>query len=521
MSDPSASFALKRISDHEIHIFYRVDGLQSSTGPSLVLSDLAGGTGLCIPEDQKAALGARYGAEFIWKQELQPELGEDFHAHIRQILAGQRADLATTWVLSGIAQRFVDSASLYEESFDPKHRIRKCLALQLSQAAKDRLAEYGVRSDLLIVHILALTLTLFKTGHGFVTAIIEFARLDKAHITAAELLEAHVAVARLNEIFWIDASGHREVLGAAFTLGQLIRRLALGDTSKTLISGRVGTYAYVQFADASSIHERDLYAVHLARHYTTDYLIAANVGGVRFVADFDTVRHAVALEGAATTVGVSSEESPLPDFLSGFKTATWRRHYVPIALLAWHEHAFLVQRTSASIISEAEMKDQEKTIKKLTHLKQDSLIFRLCYSFSELSYLTMHNALNRAFREVCGLDTMLERLSSDLIEIEAHLSDVKEAEEQRREHEKHTRYYWASITAGAALAGLTTYTIVKEIGELAFREPVIAGWSGAVVGILVSLIAAFIGYHKGPTRDREHDLTLHATLDQMIERALK
>ena len=88
------------------------------------------------------------------------------------------------------------------------------------------------------------------------------------------------------------------------------------------------------------------------------------------------------------------------------------------------------------------------------------------------------------------------------------------------------------MTGGAALAGLTAFTIVKEIGELTLGNVELAGWSGRgagwlerlALGIPVSAIAAIIGYCQGPAlQANEHGghQTLHAMLDHMIDRALK
>jgi hypothetical protein len=514
------------VSDHEIHIFYEIDGLPPSVGPALKLATLTHGTALGVPDDQKTALRDRYGDKAIWKRASDPAAGEDFHEHIRDIVGGRREDLATFWTLDETARHFVESASLYEEATEPKARVKKRLVLTFSKAAKQRLAAHTINISQLVVTVEAINLALFQTGHGFAIATVAFGRLDRAKITALELVEAQAAIGRFNEVTWVDAKIGSAVAGTPFTLGQLVRRLALGDTSKTIKAGRVATYTYAQFNHPAPVWERDAFALHLARHYTTDYVIAPDVKGVALVGDFETVRHAVALEGAATIVGPTPAAPDLPKFLENFKTVTFRRHYVPIALLALHEQAFLVQRTSASVISKAEMGEHPKTVERLRDLREASLTFRICYRFSELSYITMHNALNLAFRQVLHLDKMLEELASDVADVELHLRTVKDEEDRRIEQEKHRRYYWTSVTGGAALAGLTAFTIIKETGELALHRNEHVGWSAAAIGIgiLVTAIAAFIGYLKGPAlHGSEHGghLTVHAMLDHMIERALK
>jgi hypothetical protein len=524
MASQSAVFAAKTISDHEIHVLYKIDGVDVSSGPSVTLSQLTQGSAIGVPDDQRAALGGRYAQATVWKRATSTDVGQDFHNHIREIISGRREDLATLWTLDDTARRFLESASLYEQATDQAARVKKGLALTLSKAAKQRLTNHSIESGPLLVNIRDVALTLFKTGHGFGSAIIEFERLDRARLTALELLEAQISIVRFNKISWVDANNGVPVAGAPFTLSQMIRRLALADAHKENAAERVATYAYAQFAEPVPTTDRDVFALHLARHYTTDYVTSLNIGGVAFVADFETVRHAVALEGAATIVGSTPDTPNLPSFLENFKTGTFRRHYIPIALLAQHEHAFLVQRTSASVISQAEMNDYRKTVKRLEELRESSLVFRLCYRFSELSFITMHNALNHAFRQVLHLDRMLEELASDVAGVEMHLREVQEAKDRRNEQEKHRRFYWTTVIGSAALAGLTTFTIFKELGELFIHNHETAGQVAAVLGVLVAAIAGFFGYRKGPAaHGEEHGdhFTFHAMVDHMIERALK
>jgi hypothetical protein len=125
---------------------------------------------------------------------------------------------------------------------------------------------------------------------------------------------------------------------------------------------------------------------------------------------------------------------------------------------------------------------------------------------------------------VLNLDRMLEELGSDVAGVEMHLREVQEAKDRRNEQEKHRRFYWTTVTGSAALAGLTTFTIFKELGELFLHNQETAGQVAAVLGVAVALIAGVFGYRKGPAmQGEEHGdhLTVHAMLDHMIERALK
>jgi hypothetical protein len=531
-----APFAARILSAHEIQILYRIDGLAIGTGPRTTLSQLADGPG--IPTDQLPALQGRHATTKVWKRAPANDAGQDFHRHIREIVGGQREDLATRWVPDDTARRFLDRADLYEQPIDPTLRIVKRLALLLSDAATARLNRHGIACDGLLVRISGITLTLFSTGHGFAVTVLELARSDDQALTALELLEAQILLARFGKVAWTDARSGDIAPGAPFLLSDFIYRLACSKDRPSHVAQRVTTYTYAQFAEPTTTEVRDLFAVHLARHYTTDYVLSRDIEGVTFVADFETVRHSVALEGAAAIVGATPERPELPAFLHDFRTVTFRRHYVPIALLARHEHAFLVEHTSAAVISRAEMADHERSVTRLGSLREDALMFQLCYRFSELSFVSMHNALNRAFRAIMRLDRMMADLSHDVASVEMHLRELREAEHRRLEQEKHRRYYWASVIGSAALAGLTTYTIGKEIGELSVHalahalgrkeltavDDLIPGGGAVFLALCVAAAAVIIGYLRGPPApEGEHagHLTRHAMLEHMIHAAIK
>jgi hypothetical protein len=537
-----APFAAKTLSDHEIQILYRIDGLNASSGPATTLAELAAAPG--IAEDQIAALEGRYGGAKVWKRAASNDAGQDFHRHIREMVSGHQEGLATRWSLDDAARTFVESASLYEQDIDPVLRISKRLVLLLSKSSKERLRSHSIDCDGLVVRIRTIALTLFQTGHGFAVTVVELERSDGAALRALELLEAQILLTRFGKLAWTDARTGDLVRGAPFLLGDLVHRLATGKDVPPHAAQRVTTCTYAQFAEPAPTAERDLFGLHLARHYSTDYVISPDIGGVVFVADFETVRHVVALEGAATIVGAASDPSELASFVRNFKTVAFRRHYVPIALLARHEHAFLVARTSASVLPDDEKEGRDQVVERLERLRGDSHFFRLRYRFSELSFITMHNALNHAFRKVLNLDRMMEELASDVASVEAYIREVRDEEHRRREEEKHRRYYWATLVGGAALAGLTAYTISREIGELGLgllheatrhealpeESKMLAGAIAVVLGLLVSGFTYWLGRRRGPAphdeghagqQDHAGHLAKHTLSDQVIHRALK
>ena len=164
------------------------------------------------------------------------------------------------------------------------------------------------------------------------------------------------------------------------------------------------------------------------------------------------------------------------------------------------------------------------------------LIFRLCYRFSELSSVTMHNSLNRAFRQILHLDRLTEELDTDVETFEAHLRELRQSEERRNEDQKHRRYYWVTVIGAGALAGLTMFSITKEALGIFFPEAtpntvehvlnifgrnlphsLIPKVAGLVLGILTAITGWVIAYLRGPRAGHADHKTMHLMLEHMID----
>jgi hypothetical protein len=207
-----------------------------------------------------------------------------------------------------------------------------------------------------------------------------------------------------------------------FTLGTILRNLAGGASAYEKSIDRIFAYSFARFGEHVSPQDADRFGLHLARHYTTDYAVSSSPGGLAYVRDFKTVGHVMAMEGAATIVAPDEEGTVLPDFLRDFATATLQKHYVPIALLACHEHMFLVDKTTESNFW-PDIRDNQgqptvaiNDVRRLQALREASLEFRLAFRFSQVSVITMHNEVNLGFRTALGLDRMLIELSADVAE---------------------------------------------------------------------------------------------------------
>ena len=236
------------------------------------------------------------------------------------------------------------------------------------------------------------------------------------------------------------------------------------------------------------------------------------------------MRSVIANEGAATIVTPTPAQPELPAFLANFKTGTFRRHYLPIALLALHEQAFLIQRAARALDAPGSTATGVP-LAELQRLLRDALLFRLRFRFAELSFISMHNEVNRGFRTVMSLDRLLDDLGNDVAAVEAFLRARSDAEREVAAEATERRFYWASVVGAMALAGLTTFTILKEAIE-AFSPSGETGQRVAVIaGILVAAASLLVGLLRRPSHrasihaHTEGEFAHHAMVEHMIHRA--
>src|ERR1700736_2444057 len=284
-----SDIAAHSLADHEIHLFYEIDGLRLDI-PATTFGSLFGNMADCFPPDQLSALKNRYRNDPIW-QAAEGDVGVDYHDHVRDLAAGRRKDLAVLWKLAPTAERLLKRADLYEEGTPPTERVRKRLILNLSDRSQVRMRTAGLAPRAMSIAIEAVTLHAFGTGKSFAHAIVVITPLNGPEpLRACELLEALVALSRFNDLSW-QPSDAPAASGDAnrFGLGLLIRRLVTGAEATSIRSARVSTYTYAQLSDGLARADVDLLAVHLARHYTSDYVISPDIRGVERIQAFQTM----------------------------------------------------------------------------------------------------------------------------------------------------------------------------------------------------------------------------------------
>lgn len=529
---------------HEIILFYEVDGLAPAEGPrgasgALTLGDLAATPQVGVSAANLAAMAEpAHAGKHPWQQAAPGKrgVGSDFHAHIEDALAGRRPDLLAFWRLDPAVVRLERTGLAVVGKREPaktapspapetpaadaggaSHKVRSArqqFRMRWSPAQRRRMEAATVSVAPLTLIVEDIKLALFGTGLGFAIVRITLARDDRKPILASELLEAQTSLGRINELALSDSGD--DAAGAdktrIFSLGNFVRQLALGPMAKTKRHGRVNTSTFARFDDVLPTAARDRFGVLLARHFTADYALSDAPEGTIQIGTFETVRHTIGAEGTATIMGPTPEHPVLPSFLGTYQTHTFRQNYANLVLLALHEQAFLVDRTTRSVVPASEAAVAEKVIERLEALREDTLLFRYGYRFSEVSYLSPHSLFNRSLRDVLRLDLLHAELSADVTETHAHLENARAAALERR-------FFWASILGAAAFAGLTTYTIVKEVLKLVLGKPYF-GAIAVAIGVVAALIAACVVRKRGK-RGYGRGFTIDAMQKQMTKRGLK
>ena len=429
-------------------------------------------------------------------------------------MSGKSPELSNLWTATALTRRLLARADLYQEDTPVGVRTARTLVWAPSRSALQRIAAQNSAPEGLsyAVKFTGLNFYTFRTGKAFVHAVLRIDRLfpgedqtTKSILAAAELLEAVAALTRAGELGWYNQRDGIKLMPTV-RITTVLEALVKGATAENEILERVYTYAYVRFAGPVASADADNIALQLARHYTSDYALKADAESVARVRDFDTVGHVITLEGAATVVAPDSNTSTLPPFLENFATATLHQHYIPIALLALHEHAFLIDKTTESSFWPSLT---HQTIERLKQLRHDLLSFRLAFRFSQVSLISMHNAMNRAFRQALNLDGMLRELSADVAEATSYLDAEQREKESKIRQLNDGRFFSLGRMGAAALIGFAAFNIANAVLREVLETPQPYAGLLAVVFMLVSAIGAFVYQWTSQRHSSEHRATEH------------
>ena len=236
----------------------------------------------------------------------------------------------------------------------------------------------------------------------------------------------------------------------------------------------------------------------LSRHYTAAYQPGPDhlVGSVLF-RPFRDVVHAVSLEG------VASLTVPESTFMQEGFTARVRSCYVPLAVLAFHEHVQLL--TMAQLAPGAMARRSAADTgdgKALQALIEAFLNFRLRYRLAVVSDITMHNQFYAAVRTGLQIDALTQKLAGDTADAARALQARHaraEAERGRLRHAAHLqrerKRAWVLGLFAGLLTFLTSLAALRELRELLVEPMHPPDWlhPQTIAAGLAVLLAVFSG----------------------------
>ncbi len=432
-----------------------------------------------LPGSLLGSIGAKAGARPLW-QPGALAVGDDLYPHIRRLLGMGGGDQDGADRFAEVAELGADGRKLvggkrlvYPRGLPAAERRALRLALLLTDAARGRIAGRvaGFDGAWLPLEVTEVRRVVFRTGQGILLARVAIAPDDGRPPDPYLVVEALALLARVNRLTWLDAEGARLADAPTFSLGTLLRGL-LAPGAAAPRSDRVFSLTYLRLAARPDPSALDALLTRLARHYTDDYRPADAPVGVVDVRHFANVAHRFAPEGGASVL-YPLDGAELPPFLADYERKTFRGHYLPIGLLAYHELGFLLDATAAAgIWPDGTDNVAANDIALLERVRLSLTRFSLCFRFSRVSRIGMHNDVNAALRSALGLDRMLDELDRDSAQIDAYLSRVAERRDEARAARQERRWRWASMLGVLGIAWLTSFTIAKELLAL----EAMAGW---------------------------------------------
>jgi len=262
-------------------------------------------------------------------------------------------------------------------------------------------------------------------------------------------------------------------------------------------------------------------ALRLSRHYTGAYRPGPDHRAGSVIArPFDDIVHATSMEGAATLT------VPATAFLRDAFAHRMRSCYLPLAVLAFHEHVRLLdmaQRAAGALAGAARVavlgaSGRSSTgtpgdiarLEALRWLVDGFLSFRLRYRLTVVSDITMHNQFYAALRAALQLEALTQKLSGDTADAARALQDSRTrvaAARGRVLHDAHLqrergRAWILGLFAGL-LTFLTSLAALKEVQEVLKHH--VHGGPGWLFDLASpAALAAALGVVSGIVTARRH-----------------
>lgn len=271
------------------------------------------------------------------------------------------------------------------------------------------------------------------------------------------------------------------------TIGSLAQALLGGVAADNHDSARFFSFAYARMSEGVPAHARMELAFRLSGNYNSHYAVSPAEVVKKTQVIFNNIYFAATLQGGSVVVGAEGEDAP-SHLLAYYQNAV-RCSYIPLGLLAYHEYLQLknLLRNCAVPCATGDLEAEAARIK----LGREKLLnFRLYYRFSHVSDMAHHNTVHGTWRSALSLDTMLQELSTDMVEADnVYMAAVKRREEQhwreeqnryeqdkkerrekealekKRQHDREESWKWAT-TLAAAFGG---FTFIHEVAEIVLR----------------------------------------------------
>lgn len=410
----------------------------------------------------KAFFKNRYANDLIW-QAGKLKLGSDLHPYIQNTLGanGRQEPDAKVFEISQQARNFIIEGKLVDnpEQLSLPQKQRKKIKINFSSSAVSRINKQLLNSAQSIAATTSLYLMpdniqaiCFRTGWIIFVLEAKIVLSDHVPLNPVWLQEAMAVLTKINKLSWHDPSQAEASKQDYFHLDELISGLSgIPRRQKDSIQ-RVYSATYLQFEQAPSQQQLTGLQIKLSRHYTDAYDIVARPENIETVKEFNNVAHTFSLEGCCSYC--ITENAPEKGFLNDYFNATYHLHYLPIIILSVHEYTHLLDLTNNSSFWPELNDGNLKDLNQLTELRDSILHFRLCFRYSAVSKITMHNQTNIALRKTLALDTMLTELDNDTKEINAFL-------EQSNAENLNNKLHWISMLAAGVITLTASYQTLQ------------------------------------------------------------
>jgi len=466
-------------------------------------------------------------------------IGDDLHPAV----AAQFADGAGEWC----AGRRVPAIALSQQGLDLLNGDR-ALPLGDPRRVKGYSGQRGISLNVGlpgqpengVLWILSMQVLHFASGTGLALVTLEWKGAQPLTLEKLQLLLSRLTPNRQKDVLsWAQFADPAQ--DQRFSLSWLLGQVLVPAACSFEVWSRFFTVVYAALPAGTDANALSNAAWRLSRQYSEGYTAEPGWPGTELYAPFTDIRHALSLEGAATVATGDSDFVTNGGLLGRFDTC-----YVPLAALAYHEHAYLldIAQEAACIPPGNDAAAQAQALRRLT---DRFLRFRLRYRLPLASDITMHNAFYEKARRALQLEALENKLGQDVVDAQAHLRRLSEdaaaaaatataAAAAKAAHDRDEAYRQRErqlapilgLFAGM-LTFLTTSAVFKDVkASLGWPSSFVAFGLALGFGLLAAIVTwyrhrrenrpgvADHGHHGGHTahhldEERRHEAGLTAT----------